>query len=82
VLLDVFHHLPRPGAFLAEAARVLRPGGHVAMLEPWIGLAGRLFYRHVHHEALDLSVDPERPWEDATKLPMQGNAALPYLYFA
>lgn len=81
VLLDVFHHLPKPAAFLADAARVLRPGGRVAMVEPWIGLAGRLFYRYLHHEELDLSVDPVAPWPDASKAPMQGNAALPYLYF-
>ena len=81
VLLDVFHHLPRPAAFLADAARVLRSGGRVVMVEPWIGLAGRFFYRYLHHEELDLTVDPAAPWPDASKAPMQGNAALPYLYF-
>jgi SAM-dependent methyltransferase len=81
VLLDVFHHLPRPAAFLAEAARVLRPGGRVVMIEPWMGLAGRLFYRWVHHETSDLRVDPVAPWGSGRKDPMDGNAALPYLFF-
>jgi SAM-dependent methyltransferase len=81
VLLDVFHHLPDPARFLTEAARVLVAGGRVAMIEPWVGLAGRLLYRYVHHEECDLSIDPAAPWSSADKDPLQGNAALPYLYF-
>ena len=34
VLLDTLHHLERPLRFLREAARVLRPGGRVVMIEP------------------------------------------------
>lgn len=81
VMLDVFHHLPDPVRFLHEAARTLRRGGRVVMLEPWMGLAGRVFYRHVHHEVCDLGVDPAAPWDAAAKDPMQGNVALPYLFF-
>ena len=81
VFVDVFHHLPRPQQFLREAARTLRPGGRLVMLEPWMGLAGRLLFRYVHHEDCDLSVSPADPWGAGTKDPMQGNAALPYLYF-
>jgi SAM-dependent methyltransferase len=81
VMLDVFHHLPQPAIFLAEAARALVPGGRVAMIEPWVGLAGHLLYRYVHHETCDLRVDPAQPWQGAGKDPMEGNVALPYLYF-
>lgn len=81
VFVDVFHHLPKPEQFLCEAARTLRPGGRLVMLEPWMGLAGRLLFRYVHHEDCDLSVSPADPWNAANKDPMQGNAALPYLYF-
>lgn len=81
VFIDVFHHLPRPAAFLSEAARVLRAGGRVAMIEPWLGLAGRLFFRWLHHEDCDASVDPAAPWGNGGKTPMLGNAALPFLYF-
>jgi SAM-dependent methyltransferase len=82
LLLDVFHHLPDPARFLSEAARTLRPGGRVVMIEPWLGLAGRLLYRYVHHESCDLDVDPRAPWREAEKQPMEGNGALPYLFFA
>jgi SAM-dependent methyltransferase len=81
VMLDVFHHLPDPAQLLREAARTLRPGGRLVMIEPWMGLAGRVFYRHVHHEVCDASVDPAAPWKSPDKDPLQGNVALPDLYF-
>lgn len=49
-LLDVFHHLARPGAFLGEAARVLPPGGRIVLVEPFISLAGWLVYGAIHAE--------------------------------
>jgi len=82
VFLDVFHHLPKPEQFLREAARTLRLGGRVAMIEPWMGLAGRLLFRYLHHEDCDLRVLPNDPWGAGSKDAMQGNAALPYLYFS
>jgi ubiquinone/menaquinone biosynthesis C-methylase UbiE len=36
VMTDVFHHIPKPEAFLEEAARCLRPGGRIVMIEPWV----------------------------------------------
>jgi len=81
VLIDVFHHLPRPAKFLREAARVLQPQGRLVMIEPWMGWAGRLLFRYVHHEDCDLAVSPDDPWVSEKKDHMQGNAALPYLYF-
>ncbi|MFN8542837.1 MAG: class I SAM-dependent methyltransferase [Candidatus Binatia bacterium] len=81
VLLDVFHHLPAPHRFLREVARTLRGGGRLLLVEPWLGLAGRVFYRWIHHEGCDPRVDPEAPWTAAGKDPMDGNAALPWLYF-
>ena len=79
--LDVFHHLPRPEQFMREVARTLRPGGRLVLIEPWIGLAGRIFWRYLHHEDCDPRVDPSMPWDRSDKDPMLGNAALPYLYF-
>ena len=47
-----------------------------------MGLAGRLLFRHLHHEECDLRVLPSDPWDAPNKDAMQGNAALPYLYFS
>jgi SAM-dependent methyltransferase len=81
VFVDVFHHLAKPEGFLREAARTLRLGGRLVMIEPWMGLAGRLLFRYAHHEDCDLHVSPADPWGAANKDPMQGNAALPYIFF-
>lgn len=81
VFVDVFHHLPEPVQSLREVARVLRIGGRVAMIEPWLGLAGRVLYRFIHHEHCNAGVDPSAPWHNDAKGAMEGNAALPYLYF-
>ena len=81
VFVDVFHHLPQPVQSLREAARVLRTGGRVAMIEPWLGFAGQVLFRYLHHEDCDASVDPGAPWPGTTKAAMEGNAALPQLYF-
>jgi len=81
VLIDVFHHIPEPARFLREAERVLARGGRLVMIEPWVGRAGTVLWRFLHHEHFDPAVDPARPWGGADKDPMTGNTALPYLYF-
>jgi len=58
VLFDVLHHLPFPRRFLAEAARVLRPGGRIVFVEPAITPLSWPFYRFLHHEPVRLGVDP------------------------
>jgi SAM-dependent methyltransferase len=58
VLFDVLHHLPYPRRFLAEAARVLRPGGRVIFVEPAITPLSWPFYRFLHHEPVRFGVDP------------------------
>ncbi len=57
VAFNVFHHLPEPVAFLHGAARVLRPGGRVVLIEPWFTTLGQWFYRLVHHEPFVLDPD-------------------------
>ncbi|HSI98193.1 MAG TPA: glycosyltransferase, partial [Gaiellaceae bacterium] len=58
VLIDVFHHLARPAAFLDEAERVLRPGGRVIVLDPYCSPVSTRRYRRFHHERTDLVGEP------------------------
>ncbi len=58
VLVDVLHHLDSPGAFFAEAARVLRPLGRVLLLEPYISPLSRLVYGLFHPEPVRFRADP------------------------
>ena len=79
VMVDVLHHLPRPLEFLDEAARLLRPGGRLAMMEPWITPGSFVLYRYFHHESCVLDVDLRRPFHETSKLLLDGNPAIPTL---
>jgi SAM-dependent methyltransferase len=78
VMLDVLHHLPRPLDLIAEAARVLAPGGLMAMIEPWITPFSYLLYRYFHHEDCTLRIDLRRPFDSTRKKAFDGNATIPY----
>ncbi|MEX2219102.1 MAG: class I SAM-dependent methyltransferase [Phycisphaerales bacterium] len=79
VMLDVLHHIPGPRRFLAEAARCIRPGGVVAMIEPWNTPWSRLVYTRLHHEPF-LPAAPR--WEFPASGPLSGaNGALPWIIF-
>ena len=69
VMVDTLHHLPRPLDFLSEAARVLKPGGRLAMVEPWITAPSWVLYRYFHHEECRLGVDVARPSTRTTRPP-------------
>ena len=79
VMIDVLHHLPKPRRFLQEAARCVRPGGSVAMIEPWVSTWSRLVYTKLHHEPFH----PEAAqWEFSASGPLSGaNEALPWIMF-
>jgi len=73
------HHLARPAAFFTEAARVLRPRGRIAVIEPWVSPLSYPIYRWLHHEGCTLGLDPWRPFgagEDGGKDPFHGDAAV------
>jgi len=82
VMLDVLHHLERPIEFLSEAARVLRPGGRLAMIEPAMTPIARRFYENFHEEPVDMSADPFAPVAiDPDRDPFDANQAIPSLLF-
>src|SRR2546423_7990591 len=79
VMTDVFHHIPTARRFLSEAARCVRGGGVVAMIEPWYNKWANLIYTRLHHE-------PYHPdatqWEFDTTGPLSGaNQALAWVVF-
>lgn len=79
VMTDVLHHLPQARLFFAEAGRCVRPGGVIAVIEPWVTPWSRIIYTRLHHE-------PFRPEADAWEFPARGplsgaNGALPWMLF-
>lgn len=78
--LDVIHHLSRPELFLLEASRVVRPGGRIALIEPWVTPLSYPVYRWFHQEGCDVDIKPWDPFpgEPAHKDAFLGNAAIPW----
>lgn len=71
ILLDVFHHLRAPGAFLKEARRVLAPAGRVILFEPFMSWISFPVYGLLHHEPV--------AWQAAMDL---GDSSPPNQYYA
>src|ERR1700730_9053287 len=61
LMLDVLHHLGHPVDFLREAARVLRPGGVVAMIEPRMTALSHSVYPHGDPEPAGPRAGPFNP---------------------
>lgn len=78
MMLNVFHHIPRPYLFLKEAERTLMKGGKIIMIEPANSLFARFIYKRFHHEPFDekgpREIKPGNPLSNS-------NQALPYIYF-
>lgn len=80
VMTNVVHHLSDAESFFREAARAVRPGGVMTMVEPWVTPWSTWVYQRLHHEPFD----PEaRDWAFAAGGPLSAaNGALPWILFA
>lgn len=79
VMTDVLHHLPQSPLFLRDAARCVRPGGRVVMIEPWVTPWSAFIYRRFHHEPFRPDA---RTWEFERGGPLSAaNMALPWIIF-
>lgn len=76
--LDVLHHVYDPDRALGEAARVVRPGGRIVLVEPYVSPFSRIVRGLFHHEIQDLSTETIYA-ED--KQPDEANLAIPTLMF-
>jgi SAM-dependent methyltransferase len=82
VMIDVLHHIERPYRFFTEAARVLKLGGQLVMLEPAITFGSWPFYRFFHHEPVDMAADPLAEGKPSpNRDPYHANQAIPTLLF-
>lgn len=78
VMLNVFHHIPKPYLFLKEAERTLVKGGKIIMTEPANSALGRFIYKRFHHEPFE----ENGPREIKAGNPLSNsNQALPHIYF-
>ncbi len=77
VLFDVLHHLENVRLFFDEATRVLRTGGRIVLMEPYVSWLSWPVYRFLHPESLDWSRDPlvMHP-PDPNRRPFDGNLAV------
>lgn len=79
--LDVIHHLVDPISFLREVERTLRPGGRLALIEPWRTPLSKVVYSRFHQEDFDLSWNPAGDRAPTGDKPFEGNQAIPFLLF-
>lgn len=78
-MTNVLHHIPDVRQFFREVSRVVRPGGVVSMIEPWVSEWSELIYTRLHHEPFDTTAES---WEFASAGPLSGaNGALPWMVF-
>lgn len=82
VLFDVLHHLRESVSFFSDAQRVLKQGGRILIMEPYISWASFLVYRFIHSEGMNWNIDPViTDCSVKGKSPFSGNQAVTTLMF-
>ncbi|NOS99652.1 MAG: methyltransferase domain-containing protein [Phycisphaerales bacterium] len=85
VMIDVLHHLAYPQRFFESAVRVLKPGGRMVMIEPYVSPASWPVYKFIHPEPVDGRVRPlEMPADQPVNDPARAwdsNSAIPTVLF-
>ena len=75
--IDFIHHLATPLGFFREAARVLKPGAELRVVEPWVSPFSYPIYRLFHQEGATLGLDALRPFQQGdAKKPFDGDAGV------
>lgn len=74
--VDFVHHLATPLEFFRDGARVLKPGGELRVVEPWVSAFSFPIYRFLHQEGATLGLDPARPFKGEAKAPFDGDAGV------
>ena len=74
--IDIFHHLNSPDNFLKEAARVLRSGGRIVLVEPYLSPVSLMARKLFHHEKINFT-RLAKPGDN----PEEANLASPTILF-
>jgi|TARA_B100000315_G_scaffold260934_1_gene327757 SAM-dependent methyltransferase len=79
VMTNVLHHLYDVQSFFSEAARCVKSGGTIVMVEPWVTSWSQFVYSQLHPEPFELkAID----WHFPHKGPLSGaNNALGWIIF-
>ena len=82
VLFDALHHLENVRHFFDEALRVLKPGGRVIIMDPYISVCSWPVYHFLHPEPVDFDQDPLAlsPTQPGRK-PFDANQAISTILF-
>jgi SAM-dependent methyltransferase len=79
VMTNVLHHVRDARLFFREAARTIKAGGAVLMIEPWVTTWSRFVYQRLHEEPFHPDA---RQWEFPHGGPLSGaNGAMPWILF-
>lgn len=82
VLIDGLHHIAQVCTFFDEATRVLRSGGRMVLLEPYISLLSWPLYHFLHEEPVDFNRNPlDNVSAKGGALPFDANQAVATMLF-